>query len=954
MKWIYRENADRYDWYAFRKSFFTEECESVFLHIASMGEYAVFLNGIDVGRGPIRSFDSCKRLERRDISMFLNAGENTITILSLKLENGGLAARITCGKTILCETDAHWEMKKFRAISGDTSRQSPPLEPVRRCEEHFDARIDPDLLAGSDHDAWEPAQTVSFDDVTIEDYTGEPASETLVMPQRVISLLGVAARSGFGFRLRNPQRVSNPVTKQNLDIFVMTVAADHAFEAACTCGSGTVYVNGKRATEKTAFRQGENIVAVYNTIGEPEFFAVGACSLRPVPGGICGVCGFETDSNYFAWAYPAYDPVCDARTREIIDGALRARTAAELPAEIRQNLQPCEVLENSTGFLTGLDQYTSFPGCFTDPALRLPVSGEAPDLTAENIHGLLTPNTDCAAVRGDAAFIVDFGVEQMGYITFSVCAKQGQIIEIEPFDLVSDSGKNHNPLECIRYVCKDGWQTYTSFYTKGFRYLSVRVCAAEKMRIRSIGVVSAKRSARCLANFASDDPLLNDIYQMGIQTAWSCMQDTYVDCPGFEQVYWAGDAKVTAHANLVSIGDYDYDYECLKILADSMTDAYIRRYHPGDKRFENGQYLVCPAFGNFCDGGLPSWSFMWLLQVYDNYLYSGNTDHMKALLPAVKRMLSNCERMMSSRGLFAMEGAWNLIEWGENDLLPCGEVTACNIYLYRSYVVASRMTKDIGESENSRIYAEKAAALKQAINQYCWNDAMNAYVDSVRDAYGYELYLDFFRKRGLKPVDYKTFENYTRISEQTNAIACMYGAADGARKNGAMAVVNNIKNNGYIHKDSGPAANTAAARREISDIVTVGSPFGLYYSFGALCENEDDAGMLQVMRRDYSRMIARGTTTSWEGFGKADDPGWTRSVCHGWGASPAIYLITHIVGIRPAAPGFREFIFRPRLCGLKRIKAAVPTPRGPIFIHIDSEKGIQELRAPDGCKPVNP
>ena len=181
------------------------------------------------------------------------------------------------------------------------------------------------------------------------------------------------------------------------------------------------------------------------------------------------------------------------------------------------------------------------------------------------------------------------------------------------------------------------------------------------------------------------------------------------------------------------------------------------------------------------------------------------------------------------------------------------------------------------------------------------------------------------------------------------AVGELYGVAEGEYKKGAMKIVNNIKKDGYVYGNSSPARNIATKYRNIEDIVTIGSPFGLYYSYGALCENKDYNGLLDAMRRDYCGMLERGTTTAWEGFAREESKEWTRSVCHGWGSSPAVYLLTHIAGVRPVLPGFKKFEFKPNLCGLRFVKATIPTPMGPIFVNIDKGKNIKEIKAPEGC-----
>jgi hypothetical protein len=78
-------------------------------------------------------------------------------------------------------------------------------------------------------------------------------------------------------------------------------------------------------------------------------------------------------------------------------------------------------------------------------------------------------------------------------------------------------------------------------------------------------------------------------------------------------------------------------------------------------------------------------------------------------------------------------------------------------------------------------------------------------------------------------------------------------------------------------------------------------------------------------------MAAHGTRTCWETF-KNDERHWTRSVCHAWSASPAFYLPSEVLGVRPVAPGFRKFSIAPHLGDLSWARGSVHTPHGPIFV----------------------
>jgi len=75
-------------------------------------------------------------------------------------------------------------------------------------------------------------------------------------------------------------------------------------------------------------------------------------------------------------------------------------------------------------------------------------------------------------------------------------------------------------------------------------------------------------------------------------------------------------------------------------------------------------------------------------------------------------------------------------------------------------------------------------------------------------------------------------------------------------------------------------------------------------------------------------------------FGDYCYPGLRHSLCHGWAAGPTAWLSEHVLGLSPAAPGFRAVRVSPHLGGLEWARGTLPTPHGIIM--------VSHERGPDG------
>jgi len=136
------------------------------------------------------------------------------------------------------------------------------------------------------------------------------------------------------------------------------------------------------------------------------------------------------------------------------------------------------------------------------------------------------------------------------------------------------------------------------------------------------------------------------------------------------------------------------------------------------------------------------------------------------------------------------------------------------------------------------------------------------------------------------------------------------------------------------------------------------STFYGYYMLQARAAAGDYQGALDAIRAYWGAMLDFGATTFWEDFdlawvegsagiddlvppGKRDIhadfgrycyQGLRHSLCHGWAGGPTAWLSEHVLGVRPAAPGFAKVRIAPHLGDLDWAKGTFPTPQGVIRV----------------------
>ena len=961
-RWIHASGAEKFSSQMFRKAFSLEKLPEKAVLVAMAANYAeIYINGEPAATLAVRSYMFDKAYEVYDILSYLREGKNVIAVMNIdtgEAIRAGFALEIQADGETVCFTDGTWLYQDEKALGGplnyDISGGGEEVVYAEKLTEDF-AEI------GFDDGEWKSAAVIgnellhapyaSFHQSKIKAQIAE-----VHYPKNVSALMLAKNPKGYAMKIGpSNQGVTCALTQitvtEDTEIAVLVckdlraVSVDGEkipFGHPITLCKGTHFCVFAFAWTAEFMIRTEKEISFASPLGDGEPFASYLIATPPV-------------------RYPWNAPRVNHEADEKMNAILSCASFESVSEEVKNALAPMAYTVPDTALFEILTRDERIPSNGFAEARILNNERITRSEDSANVGGLetLCAENACARIASqeDAVhFVLDFGDEQVGKIAFEVNAPEGTVMEIHSFEMITDSGINHMKCETtMKYICKEGLQSYISRRLRGFRYLSVYIYGnASDVVLKDIHVIET-RYPMSGADFTCSDEMINRIYRMCIRTAEVCSLDLYVDCPGYEQNAWTGDGRVTATVNLLNFGAFEYDKQYLKLIAQSISDGLWLNYRTRNPRYINKLYLPCACFPTYPDGCIPIWSFMWLLQVYDHYKFTGDMEFLSEIFGAVKETLARCERMTDSRGLFDMQGAWNLIEWANNDLDFYGEVTANNVMLSHCYRRAAEMAAILGDPSLSVYYNERAAAYRAAVNAYCWDEEKKAYVDTVRDPYAYERYCAYMDERKMPKVSYEEYLKKARIGVQSNTLALIYGCVPEERREFALRfLVDNIESGVYV---SGTPANRTAgipSEDEAPDgYVHIGSPFFMYFVLKTLYKFGRDDLALLTQKRDWGNLLESGLTTCIETFKRGKD--WTRSVAHAWSASPAIFLMTEVLGIQPVKPGYTEFTIEPKPSGLDFAKGSVVTPYGRIYVEWKKkENGELEIicNAPEECKRI--
>jgi hypothetical protein len=477
---------------------------------------------------------------------------------------------------------------------------------------------------------------------------------------------------------------------------------------------------------------------------------------------------------------------------------------------------------------------------------------------------------------GDVELLYDLGEQNCGYYNLDLIAEAGVTVDIVGVEYVSPEGRiqwSYGNRNGLRYITREGVNRYTSLKRRSGRYLFVTLRNFKKpVSIRHLNLIESTYPVNAVGSFSCSDARLDRIWDISARTLKLCMEDTLTDCPLYEQTHWVGDARNESLFAYNVFGATDIGARCARQTAQS-----LERY----------PIVGCQVPSGW-DCLLPAWSFLWTISTWDYFWFTGNSDFLRELHPAVIKNIQGAEAMVDERGLFSAP-LWNLFDWTPIDQGQKA-VLHNNMFLVGAIDAALKSEAEIGCNQHGEWLRKLRARLVKGANQL-WDDNKKAYPDSVRD------------DGSISPS----------TSQHTSFLSALYDIVE--------------------------PGNLEAVEKNIVDppakMVRVGSPFASLYQYEALEKLGLESEIIKLIYQNYLPMLEAGATTVWESFPSGTTGGgtWpTRSHCHAWSSAPLYFLNRIVGGLKPTSPGWATATVSPLPGELSWARATTSTPHGPVTV----------------------
>lgn len=416
---------------------------------------------------------------------------------------------------------------------------------------------------------------------------------------------------------------------------------------------------------------------------------------------------------------------------------------------------------------------------------------------------------------------------------------------------------------------------YRPLYLRAFRFVQLDIeTGAEPLTINNFYNILCTAPIELKGKFETDNADLNALMPMGWRTASICAQDMLMSDAAYEQMQYTGDSRVHNLTLLALSGD------------DRLTRNSLIQFD--ESRIPEGLTYAC--YPNAFHLIIPSYSLIWIDQVYDYMMWKDDRAFIKQFELGIKNVLHWYEQRLQPNGLLGPIEWWPALAWPrhyENGVPPGINKGGNTLYsLHYAYTLrhAAEIFKYLEKETESNRFRKQADAIGAAVNKHCK------------------------RADGL----YKESPTLDSISQITNIMAALAGATNTKESKQLMLKLTESK-----------------------DWFGQVDLFLHLYLFEALNKTNLQEKFVDELS-EWMLMKKRNLSTFAEvplEWGEETQ----RSECHPWSTSPNYFFFRTLCGIEPLTAGHKSVIIKPYLGDLKFVKATYPHHLGNIMLDIQSE-----------------
>lgn len=512
----------------------------------------------------------------------------------------------------------------------------------------------------------------------------------------------------------------------------------------------------------------------------------------------------------------------------------------------------------------------------------------------------------------DPSFVLDFGQVVSGIVRVTAASPDGAELRVAMSESLRFLRRDSDVSIVEQRTYGFGLSQATSDYATeqvAFRYLLVFLGNDGRADISDLHLEftpflgTPDTYAGC---FESSDDELNRIWYAGAYT----LELVTVESPSGQPLIYDG-AKRDRD---IWVGDLVVEGRIEYLTHNQSAGVRTSLKRMADRQHENG--LIPPSSYDDYKLIMFDYAAWWVVTFSEYYGHTGDRAFVEAYYPHLQRQMDWFAARIGPNGLLVKDAG---IEWsftlGRN-----GEITYLNAVFYQALLEAAKLAVLLEQPADAKLWRQRAATVKRAMNERLFDDAKGVYVDSDLDR--------------------------THIPQDGNALAVLFEIAPRARWAGILDYIKRTMWTEYGSTNVDvPYGHNLFHDKRIW-------PFIGYFELEARFAAGNDADAYDLLRREWGYMLDSdpgGTMWEWMKADGTPENGFA-SLAHGWSAGATATLTERALGVRYTDPLFTRFDAIPHPGDLTWARGSVPTPQGDIVMswQRDDDSFSASLIVPEG------
>jgi hypothetical protein len=274
----------------------------------------------------------------------------------------------------------------------------------------------------------------------------------------------------------------------------------------------------------------------------------------------------------------------------------------------------------------------------------------------------------------------------------------------------------------------DEWQLdggagreYEALWWQAGRYLELLVRVGDQpLTIERLTLHETRYPLENQAAFGASDARLAEIVPLMVRGMQMCAHETYMDCPYYEELQYAGDMRLELLTTYAMTSDARLAREALHMFDVSRLPSGLTQ-----SRFPSRNPQIIAPF-----------ALWWALMVADYAFWRDDPATVAALTPGVRATLEAFERFRDAQGLLGAPEGWNYMDWvpawSDDAGAPPGAAQEpsglINWQLAYAQLQIAELEEALGEPELAARLRRKAAELAARLEPF-WSAQRGLYAD---------------------------------------------------------------------------------------------------------------------------------------------------------------------------------------------------------------------------------